>query len=263
MPDAIIGIQARIGSSRLPGKVLYKLGKSNMNSIELMIHRIRSCCALKDIPIYLLTSSNPVDKALEFIADQNSLHFRRGEEHDVLSRYSDLAEDVPSTNIIRLTADCPFVSSDEISRLLYIHHFEDFDYTTNTFDGSPTPDGFDVEIFRSESIITSDKLAVLPSEREHVTFHLAKSNLFSVKRSAYPHSPNNIRLTLDTPEDYILICKIIDELPDPLNASSQTILDIYENSNYLRSINSNFEKNHGWLKSFNDDKEYIAKHLKA
>ena len=100
MHKHVIGIQARIGSTRLPGKVMYKLGKSNMNSIELMISRIRANNELSDSPVYILTSTNSEDNAIQYLCDKNSILCLRGDENDVLSRYAQLAKAISTENII-------------------------------------------------------------------------------------------------------------------------------------------------------------------
>ena len=256
MREHTIGIQARTRSSRLPGKVMYKLGNSNLNSIELMVNRIRADKNLSNVPIYILTSTNSEDDVIEYIAEKQSINCVRGEENDVLSRYAQLAQTFPSENIIRLTADCPLISPQEIVRIIRIHEEKGSDYTTNTFEGSQTPDGFDVEVFKTKAILHSNKLAKLPSEREHVTFHLHNSDLFSCTKSTMQVSQESNRLTLDTSEDYIVISELVNRLTDPLKALSEEIIKAYQEDKNLQSINSHLQKNHGWIKALQEDEEF-------
>ena len=257
--DFAIGIQARLGSTRLPGKVLFPLGNSTYNSLSLMVERIRSNAKLCDIPITLLTTKSECDTAIVNLAKYLNVGFIQGSVEDVLGRYSDLATSESALNIIRLTGDCPLIDSQEIVRLMALHKESKADYTTNTYPESPTPDGLDVEIISSEALIKSSSHACLPSEREHVTFHIASSSSFKTVRSPMVTTMEAYtRLTLDTAWDYQLISFIVDSLESPEIATTSEILKVYTD-NSLGNLVSHIAKNSGWNSAFEADMKYLDK----
>ena len=261
-PDFAIGIQARLGSTRLPGKVLFPLGNSTYTSLSLMVKRIRSNPNLCDIPIILLTTKSECDTAIVNLAKRLKLPFIQGSVEDVLGRYADLATSTGALNIVRLTGDCPLIDPQEIVRLMALHKESKADYTTNTYPESPTPDGLDVEIISSETLLKSSCQASLPSEREHVTFHIASSTSFKTVRSPMATTTETYtRLTLDTSWDYQLISFIVDSLESPDSATTSQILKVYTDHN-LGDLVSHIVRNSGWQTAFDADAKYLDKSQK-
>ena len=218
-------IQARLSSQRLPGKILYKLGNTNFNSLLLINKRLQ---LLKEkMELVFLTSKEKCDDAIQFISDKNNIKCFRGSHKNVLQRYFDCSTFLKSNTIIRLTADCPFIDPYEITRVLNIHLENDNDYTTNTFEGSSIIDGFDVEIFSYSALKRAHIESFLPSHREHVTFYFKKENNFKIEYTDpdlnYPYT----RLTLDTPEDYAAISMLAEKIPDLQNCRMKEIVDIF------------------------------------
>ena len=251
--DHSILIQARLSSTRLPGKVLFKLGNSQFNSLTLMIKRLR--ILENNIDIVLLTSEEKCDDAILFAAHNMGIKCLRGSQNNVLKRYYDCAKLLNTKTIIRLTSDCPFIDPYEIKRVLDIHLKNKNDYTTNTFDGSSIIDGFDVEVFEFIALKRAYEEAFLPSEKEHVTFYFKKENKFKIERTdpklKFPYT----RLTLDTPEDFKAISNLIDKVD---NIENMKMLDIIKNfyKFNLNKINSSIEKNTGWESSLIEDEEF-------
>ena len=251
----VIGIQARLRSTRLPGKVLFPLGNARHNSLSLMIRRIRANQLLRDVPLFILTTDQECDNAIVDFSNQIGIRSIQGSEDDVLSRYAELASSTQAPHIIRLTADCPLIDPSEIARLIDLHVKERSDYTTNTFPDSLTPDGFDVEIISSPTLLQSHKAASLPSEREHVTFHIAANRDLKVVRSPMTITDAYMRLTLDTSWDLKLISLLIDSLENADTATAEEIVAAYTKHN-LGAIVSHLEKNAGWKTAFEADLEY-------
>ena len=250
MKDSIL-IQARLSSQRLPGKILYKLGSTNFNSLLLINKRLE---VLKDeLELVFLTSREKCDDAIEFIAHQNNIICFRGSHNDVLERYFDCSTFLNANTIVRITSDCPFIDPDEIKRVLNVHKKNKNDYTTNTFEGSSIVDGFDVEVFSYSALKRAHKESVLPSHREHVTFYFKKENNFKIEFTdpglEFPYT----RLTLDTPEDYAAISMLAERIPDLKICKMRDIVDIFY-KNELHKINSNIAKNAGWKQSLIQDK---------
>lgn len=251
-----ICIQARLSSTRLPGKVLFSLGSSGYNSLSLMIRRLRYSYDI--LPLlsnyYILTTDSDCDNAIINESEQLGVTSFQGSQDDVLSRFY-LASRLHDLDvIIRLTADCPFIDPVEILRLLKHHLTTGADYTTNTFEGSSIVDGFDVEIFNFNSLHRAYIEAKLPSEREHVSFFFRDKNGFLCNLV----DPNlqyssNFRLTLDTSDDYKVINNMTDYFNDNIvKVSMNEIIDAYEFKKFYL-INSHLKKNHGWESAFQKD----------
>lgn len=258
-PDFAIGIQARLGSTRLPGKVLFQLGNSTHTSLSLMVRRIRANPNLCDVPITLLTTNLECDIAIVNLAERLKVSSIQGSVEDVLGRYADLATSTGALNIIRLTGDCPLIDSHEILRLMALHKESKADYTTNTYAESPTPDGLDVEIISSETLLKSSSQACLPSEREHVTFNIASTSSFKTVRSPMITAMETYtRLTLDTSWDYQLLSFIVNSLKCPVSATTSEILKIYSD-NDLGDLVSHIVKNSGWDSAFEADIKFLDK----
>ena len=252
-------IQARLSSTRLPGKVLYNLGDTGLCSLQLMKYRlslnekISQCCET-----VILTTHDKCDDAIVNLCMREGLLCFRGDKDDVLSRYYDAAKSLNATTIIRLTSDCPLIDPWEIERVLNLHLENKSDYTSNTFEGSSITDGFDVEVFEINSLIKSHYKAELPSEREHVTFYMQKKEnkfkvLFTDPQSDLPY----LRLTLDTPADLEAIHRLITQFPEIINQPMSIIAELfYKNKIYLS--NSDVQKCEGWNESFIRDKNKLA-----
>ena len=158
-------------------------------------------------------------------------------------------------NIIRLTSDCPFIDVNEVDRVLKIHVSNKNDYTTNSFENSSIVDGMDVEVISFKALTSAYIEASLPSEREHVTFYFNNNKKFKIEKTDPNLKNEYIRLTLDTPEDFKCISKLINIIEDP-NINMRDIIFIYKTKN-LNLINGNIQKNLGWISAFDKDKKNL------
>lgn len=252
--DISILIQARLSSSRLPGKILYRLGNKNFDCINLIHKRLSDFKNKTDIS--LITTTLKCDDCIEFIARENNLKCFRGSQEDVLERYFNAAKKFGSKTIVRLTSDCPLIDQKEVKRVLDIHKNNNNDYTTNSFEGSSIIDGFDVEVFSFKALEKAYYEASLPSEREHVTFYFKKNNKFKVEFTDPNLKLPYTRLTLDTPEDFKAISILINNIDDIEKISMTDIAQIFYKLK-LDKLNKNIIKNHGWQNSFEEDDIYL------
>lgn len=208
----IIIIQARMGSTRLPGKIMKKiLGK------EIILWSYdRSVKSIAD-DIYIATSINKENNILEnFFIDKNIKYFR-GSENDLLDRYYKLClhnnlnkDDV---NIIRITSDCPFVDTNMINDMINFYKENNYDYIINHSDKGITPEGSGIEIINFKSLEYLWKNSCDPVFREHATGLLSRTTLFDniIKKGEFIYKPHNLNLDLvknkkisiDTDLDYI------------------------------------------------------------
>ena len=256
-PKVGICIQARLSSQRLPGKVLYGLGNTSYNSLSLMLARIQSQIKKITHPVtlYVLTTEDPCDYAIYSWCQSQGIDCFRGSTDDVLSRYFHASSQYNLSTIVRLTSDCPFIDPIEISRVLNLFFDNGADYATNSFDDSTVMDGGDVEVVSFEALSSAFDKAKLYSEREHVTHFINQPNgfkcLYLDPCLPFPYT----RLTLDTPQDFIVISKIVDHFGPRkiLDASMFEISDIYHSEQYYE-INGLIKRNSGWESAFKKNK---------
>ncbi len=202
-------IQARVGSTRLPRKVLKEIeGKSVLSHV---VDRVKQCKYIDKIVI--ATSYLEQDTDIEKEANNIGVDCFRGSEEDVLSRYYNVANKTNADIVIRITADCPCIDYKIIDCMIeeFIKKNE-IDYMNNTIKET-FPRGYDVEIFTIESLNKAYENAEKNYEKEHVTpyiyTHPDKFNI-SVYKNDIDYSC--YRLTLDTEEDFIVISKVYEGL---------------------------------------------------
>lgn len=203
-------IQARMGSTRLPGKVLKKvLGKP---LLEFLIERLHDAKKIDDIVI--LTTNEPVDDSIVSFCEERNIACLRGSTEDVLDRYYQAAVLRKPDAIVRITADCPLIDPEIVDEVTetFSREYPKIDYASNTFNRT-FPRGLDVEIFSFESLEKAFYRAIYPEEREHVTVYLYRHpELFRLKHIVHTPSLGYHRWTVDTAEDFTLIRLILEHL---------------------------------------------------
>lgn len=203
-------IQARMGSTRLPGKVLKKIcGKT------ILEHDIDRLKRVKNIDqIVIATTTLEKDNAIVKEADRLNITYYRGSEEDVLSRYYYAAKENNADIVVRITSDCPLLDPEvtESTIQYYLNNKDNYDYVSNTLERT-FPRGLDTEVFSFKSLEKAFNESVLIEDREHVTAYIY-TNIDKFKLGCYKSESNYSlnRWTLDTNEDFILIKTIYDEL---------------------------------------------------
>lgn len=251
MKNILIICQARYASTRLPGKVLLTI--RNKPLLWYLLKRLE----LVKTPnqIIIATSTSDSNKPLMDYLKEQKINYYAGDENDVLDRFYQTAKQYNGEIIVRITADCPLIDSTLIDRGLEIFLDDNFDYLSNVH--PPTfPDGYDIEIFTFKALETSWKNAKLNSEREHVTpFIYNNPKIFSIKNFQNDKDLSNLRLTVDTKEDFILISKIIENFHDRWTKFDLKDVITFINQNpHLLKINAQYERNEGYFKSLKEDK---------
>jgi spore coat polysaccharide biosynthesis protein SpsF len=198
-------LQARMSSTRLPGKVLSILNGHPM--IYWQIERIRKVQLIDRVII--ATSVDSSDDQLVELANNLGFEVFRGDLNDVYDRYLQCIE-VNNINgiIVRLTADCPLVMPELLTQMLEIFLHKKPDYLSNTI--QPTfPDGLDVEICTVESFRNLQKHNLTAVEREHVTFGFhSRQDIFRCINFSSPMDNSNLRWTVDYPEDLLFVRQV-------------------------------------------------------
>lgn len=228
-------IQARTGSSRLPGKILKTLGSDTV--IAQVYARVMQVRGLDGVVIAM--PDGPKDDALAAHVAHFCPMVFRGSETDVLARYAGAAAAYPSDQIVRVTSDCPFFDPDILSDMLLAFDQSRPDYMTNTLDPH-LPRGLDAEVFTAAALQAAMTEATAAHHREHVTpFIYQNTDRFDVAGfRAIDANHADLRWTLDTPEDWTLIQTLHDLLTVPFQeARLADFLALYDGRPDLRSVN--------------------------
>lgn len=232
-------IQARTGSSRLPGKILKPLGGKTV--IQNLYERIQQCQQLDKVVIAMPEGEK--DDALAAHVAEFCTLTHRGSESDVLDRYLGAAEKHEATTIIRITSDCPFFDPSILDKMLI--SFEDCkpDYMTNTLEPN-LPRGLDAEVFTIQALRRAHTEGKAQHEREHVTPYIYQHpDLFNLASYTTGGDWSHLRWTLDTTQDWELIEKMYNLLPVPyLDARLEDFLALQDRYPELRKINASIEQ---------------------
>ena len=252
MTDNVLAIiQARVGSTRLPGKVFLPL--AGKGSLEHVIARLKEARKVSDIIV--ATSVKQGDVKISEFCKKLKVKTFRGSEEDVLDRFYQAAKPLKPGHIVRITADCPMIDPAIIDDMILKHIENGSDYTSNTIE--PTyPDGEDVEVFQMSALEKAWKSAKLSSEREHVTPYIRNNpRIFKLLNVAYKSDLSEKRWTLDEEKDYEFLKKIFDNLY-PLNPffGMEDVLDFLKKNPEVEKINSTIARNEGYQKSLKNDR---------
>jgi spore coat polysaccharide biosynthesis protein SpsF len=251
----IVGIiQARTGSSRLPGKILMKAAGKTL--LEHMIERISNSKKLDKIVI--ATTTKKTDDVIVAIADKLKIGCFRGSEDDVLDRYYNASEKYGADTVVRLCSDCPLLDGNIIDTVLEDYFAGGYDYASNLVPLPRTyPDGLSVEVFSSELLTETQFNAKKPSEREHVTFYMwGQPEKYKIHRTEYKTDMSKYRFNIDYHEDYLLLEKIFEHFyPKNKNFLFEDVIKWLEENPEIFKLNGMIEPNLGWLKSLEEDKK--------
>ena len=219
-------VQARVGSSRLPGKMFKKLGRYYL--IEWVIRRLKK--SKKINKIILATTTNKVDKKFINICNKFNITFFSGSENDVLGRFYDSVKKIKNANIIRVCADNPFIDPIEVDNLISFFNKNKYDYACNHQNKlkSGYADGFGAEILSIDLLKKLNKIVKEKNLREHVTQYIWKrKNNFKIycmkanKDLCYP----KLRFDVDTLNDLIYLSRIVKNKIN-INTSAKKIVEI-------------------------------------
>jgi spore coat polysaccharide biosynthesis protein SpsF len=213
-------IQARMGSTRLPGKVLADLG--GRPTLGLQLDRL---AGLHVDQLVVATSEARADDAIERLARDRGVAVVRGPEDDVLAIMRVL-DAYPADNIVRLTADCPLTDPALVTTALEAHARDGADYTSNTLVRT-FPDGLDVEVAAAAALREANEQASDPEEREHVTpFIYRQPQRYRLTGFESGENLGAERWTLDTAADLERLRAIVDKLDDPVTAGWRDVLTV-------------------------------------
>ncbi len=243
-------IQARMSSSRLPGKVMETL--LGVPMLMRQVERVQRAGRLDQLII--ATSVDPSDDVISARCADEGIAMFRGSLDDVLDRFYQAARQFHGDDIVRLTGDCPLADPEIIDAVVEFYVERGLDYASNTI--TPTfPDGLDVEVFGFSALERAWQEARLPSEREHVTPYIKNSGKFVIGNFAGDADRSHLRLTVDELQDLALVREIYQRLyPSNPRFSSEDVLQLLDREPKLLAIKSDIERDEGYLRSLERDR---------
>lgn len=246
-PIAII--QARLGSTRLPGKVLADVG--GVPLLARMIERLRAARNLAGIVV--ATPDGERDAPIRALAERLGVPCFAGSEDDVLSRYAGAAAAHGADPIIRLTSDCPLIDPEIVD--LCVATFlatPDCEYLSL---GGSFPDGLDTEVIAAATLRRAHADARLRSEREHVTpFVWKRPDVFRCTSVTFPERLGHMRWTVDEPRDLELVRAVFAKLHSPERVFGwRDVVALLAAEPELTGLNAHIERNAGYRKSLAQD----------
>lgn len=218
MRGTAILLQARMGSTRLPGKSLRDLAGHT-----LLAHAVVRLQA-SGYPVVVATTTKPEDDCLVAAAEDLKAHVFRGAEDDVLDRFAQAARHFELHRVVRATADNPAVDIDAVSRSLALLDRTGSDHVVEY--GLPT--GGCVEAMKANALLKAAAQATDPYDREHVTPYIRRGQGFAVLSALAPGylRRRGLRLTVDTEEDFSFMTKLFEALGPQFPAPLSAILDV-------------------------------------
>ncbi len=247
-------IQARMGSSRLPGKSLAEIEGRPM--LWHVIQRVKRAKLVDRVVV--ATSIASVDDAIEKMCGENDVRCYRGSENDVLDRYYTAAQGEKASQVVRITADCPLIDPQVIDRVVGRFQTGDLDYASNAMVRT-YPDGLDTEICSFSALERAWHEARKTSEREHVTPYLRSgkfrtANVENTSALSYLHC----RWTVDEREDLDFVRAVYRQFRDKEDFLMDDVLQLLRDKPELEKVNAQIVSNRGYYKSLFDDADAAA-----
>ena len=242
-------LQARMSSSRLPGKVLKEI--CNQYMLIQQIARLKQAKLINEIIV--LTSTDPSDDILYEVCVKESINCYRGSLNNVLARYFEASEKFKPDHIVRITGDCPLLDWNIVDLVIGEHLNNGCDYTSNTL--TPTfPDGLDVEVFTKDCLNRMFNKATTQLEKEHVTYYCyTHKEEFSLHNVVNDKDQSAFRWTVDSIEDFNFVEQIYNSLYPTKNLFTSEDISkfLLENPNIM-DINHHTSRNEGLTNSIGD-----------
>ena len=246
-------IQARMGSSRLPGKVMMKVNDES-KVIDFVINQIKDSGLINEI---IVATSNLVEdnKIVEHLK-KNNIKFFLGSPTDLLDRYFKCAKKFSVSIIVRITGDNPLVDPRIIDSVIEKFRNNDYDYVTNSLVGT-FPYGTEVEVFSFNALKIAWENAKLPSEREHVTPFMKKHpEIFRILNIENKENLSHLRYTVDHQNDLELIREVIKNIKSrPIFI--EDIIELFKRKPDLIKMNESNIRDEGYLKSLKEDEKFL------
>jgi glutamate-1-semialdehyde 2,1-aminomutase/spore coat polysaccharide biosynthesis protein SpsF len=240
-------LQARVASTRLPGKVLADIAGHPM--LWHVVNRVRHAKLVNQLVV--ATSDKPSDDPIADFCNREGIACFRGNEDDVLDRFYQGAREFKADTVVRITADCPLIDPTIIDKVIQQYQTGNYDYVTNTLRYT-YPDGLDVEVFSFNALVQAWNEATTRTQREHVTPYIRTSGRFRIAGVENEEDlfQQGHRWTVDEPRDLDFVRKVYKHLYDENKVFlMQDILRLLGVQPELRLINRNKIRNEGYYLS--------------
>lgn len=233
-------IQARMGSTRLPGKILKKVLDKTL--LEYQLERVQRSTLIDEIIV--ATTTKLADDSIADLCDTLQIKTYRGSENDVLSRYYEAAAENNADAIVRLTSDCPLIDPEVIDKVIQLYlDNPNTDYAANTLTRT-FPRGLDTEVFSFRALEKAHQGATLQRDREHVTAYLyTNKDSFTFANLANTINLSHHRWTVDTEADFELVKRILETLyPMKPKFTMNDIIELLDENPSWVNINAHIEQ---------------------
>lgn len=247
-------IQTRMGSTRLPGKVLKNL-EDDKPVLYFVLKQLQECKMIEKFVI--ATTTLEEDSKIVDYSKELGIDCFRGSSENVLERHYQCAKKFSMSTIVRIPSDKPLIDPTIVDKTIEFFKEKSLDYVTNFFSKPAYPSGSEVEVFSMNGLENMWKNAKLPSEKEHVTdYFMNHKNDFKISHIANSEDLSHMRWAIDRKEDLELVRKIVSRIQKrPILMND--IVNLLKNDLELIKINENVSRNEGELKSMKKDKEFL------
>jgi spore coat polysaccharide biosynthesis protein SpsF len=244
MNKTIAIVQARMGSTRFPSKVLEEIAGKPM-----LWHLMKRLSFSRNLDDYVVaTTDRPQDGRIADFCRSQKMSLFRGQEEDVLDRYYQAAREFSAEVIVRITADCPLIDPWVIDDVIALRERNQADYASNV-DPPTFPDGLDVEVITFDALQKAWNEAKLNYQREHVTSYITEHpDLFKLVNLKYKSDLSSWRLTVDEKEDLELVRLIYANLYRPGHLFSlEEIVGFISRRPEILAINRHYQRNENYM----------------
>lgn len=241
-------IQARMSSTRLPGKVMKEVsGKTILGHV---VSRVKASRLIDTVAV--ATTTERTDDLIAEWCAENKVPAYRGSLNDVLDRYFQAAKKFGAKTVVRVTSDCPLIDPALVDRVIEKFSEGGYDHVSV---GPTYPDGLDAEVFSFASLEKAHNEARLASELEHVTPYIWKNpGVFRLASIACGIDLSRMRWTVDDERDLLFVTKIYEGLGSEKLFHMEEVLEYLERNPKLLEINSATARNEGYARSLKEDK---------
>lgn len=255
-PKTVAIVQARMGSTRFPGKVMQPICGTPM--IGVLLERLSRATRVDEIVV--ATSDDPRNDALALYVSGLGFTIYRGSETDVLDRYYRAAEAAGADMVVRITGDCPLVDPRLVDEVCAAIVHAGVDYASNV--APPTyPDGLDTEVFTRTALHTTWLQAWTPRDREHVTTFIRESDRFAKMNVALPHDYSGERWTVDDPADFEVVANVFQHFHPRRDFDWKDVMSLLEEQPDLFQTGHRAPRNEGMNLSTGQKLWKRAKHI--
>ncbi len=233
-------IQARMGSSRLPGKVMAKVQGHRV--IDLLLARLSKAETLSEIVV--ATTDAAIDDSFAAHVRAKGYRVVRGDEADVLSRYGVAAKEANADVIVRITGDCPLIMPEVVDEVVLGYLAGGWDYVSNT-NPPRYPDGLDTEVFSAAALFQTINEATDGFDKEHVTPYLRRAPQFKRHNIEAAQDLSALRLTVDEPADIGVVSAVLAAFGSDIHFDLAALTALWETSPELFQANQDITRNEG------------------